>query len=548
MSYQTQHKKVPPHLKPCFCSKIMLLFFVDIFLLLTLANGAEGKAAPNIVFIVADDYGFRDIGYHGAEFSTPNLDKLAAQGVKLENYYVQPICSPSRSQLMTGRYQIHTGLQHSIIWPSQPYGLPLEFPTMADFLKSENYSTHAVGKWHLGLYKKEYTPLYRGFDTFFGYWAGGEDYYTYYNCDYEHSRNSTYDDHIKPSFGRRAELHRKRNQQWCGYDLRDMNTPVTTMNGTYSTHLYTNKSIELIKNASASDKPFFLYLAYQAVHSPMEVPEIYMKPYSHIKNKYRRIYAGMVAAMDEGVGNVTSALKQYGLWEDTILIFTTDNGGEIREGGNNYPLRGNKITLWEGGVRGISFVSSPLLNESRRGKVSKELMHVSDWLPTVAGMVGSPLGPEWKIDGQDQWPMIGEGKQSPRNQILHNIDIWEPLKGTMLYNNTFDTRVRAALRVGDYKIITGNPGYAAWTPPPNSESNPPSVLKDNVPETKNLWLFNIHYDPSEAIDLSGTMPDKVQEMLGILAKYNATSVPPMYPTSDTRCDPKLRGNFWGPWE
>ena len=521
-------------------------------LLAAAAAGDAGVAPPNVVFILADDYGYRDIGYHGAEFSTPHLDKLASQGVKLENYYVQPICSPSRSQLMTGRYQIHSGLQHSIIWPSQAYGLPLEMPTLADMLRSRNYSTHALGKWHLGMYKKEYTPLYRGFDTFYGYLTGGEDYYTYTWCERRRGRNITYStaDSGQDYSYRGGGSSSPEYPMGCGYDLRDMENPVTDMNGTYSTHLYTSKAIDIIKKASlsSSPKPLFLYLAYQAVHAPMEVPSEYVKPYLHIHNYNRRQYAGMVAAMDEGVGNITAALKRHGLWENTIVVFSTDNGGQIYAGGSNYPLRGNKATLWEGGVRGIGFVSSPLLPPERRGETCRELMHISDWLPTIADMVGSPLGEAWGLDGRNQWPAIGEGKAGAREELLHNIDIWYPLKGSMLFNFTFDTRVRAALRVGDFKIITGDPGYSGWAPPPSTESGPPAPPPPDVTDTKNVWLFNIRYDPEEAVDLSGVMPDKVQEMLFVLARYNGTAVPPVYPESDPNCNPNLHGGYWGPWQ
>ncbi|GFO46215.1 hypothetical protein PoB_007272000 [Plakobranchus ocellatus] len=498
-------------------------------LVLTLA---EGKDTPNIVFIVADDYGFHDIGYHGAEFRTPNLDQLASSGVKLENYYVQPICSPTRSQLMTGRYQIHTGLQHSIIWPSQPYGLPLQDQTIANLLKEQNYSTHAIGKWHLGLYKREYTPLHRGFDTFFGYWEGGEDYYTYYNCDTFHNR--TVNEDLVPEKLVKDDTAEK----WCGYDLRDMEEPVTNMNGTYSTHLYTDKAINLIKTASKSERPFFLYLAYQAVHTPMEVPAHYMKPYAHIQNKFRRIYAGMVSAMDEGVGNVTQALRKYDLWKNTVLIFSTDNGGQVFGGGNNWPLRGNKRTLWEGGVRGVGFVASPLLNQT--GAVSNELMHVSDWFPTIADIAGAKVNKSLGLDG---------GTGGLRKEILHNIDIWQPLQGKRLFNDTFDTRVRAAIRIGNYKLITGDPGDGNWYPVPATADGPTNPGPTKYSEdAKNVWLFNVALDPVEVIDLSGSHMDRVHSMLDRLAAYNKTAVPPTYPQSDPQCDPKLHGGFWGPWQ
>ncbi|RUS91746.1 hypothetical protein EGW08_000454 [Elysia chlorotica] len=501
---------------------------------------------PNIVFIVADDYGHRDIGYHGAEFATPTLDSLAAGGVKLENYYVQPICSPSRSQLMTGRYQIHTGLQHSIIWPSQPYGLPLQYPTLANLLKDQGYSTHAIGKWHLGLYKEEYTPLYRGFDTFYGYWTGGEDYYTYRTCDRVH-----YDQAIAepPSA----------DGKFCGLDLRDMDQPVTDKNGTYSTLLYTEKAVQLIQSAATSEKPFFLYLAYQAVHDPLEAPDSYIKPYNHIQDQKRRIYAGMVSALDEGVKNVTDALEQNELWDNTVLIFTTDNGGEVHSGGNNWPLRGAKHTLWEGGVKGVGFVTSPLLSEGQKGKVSTDMMHVSDWFPTVADIVGAKVNSSLALDGFSQWNMIRDGKASERKEILHNIDILFPQKGKKLFNDTFDTRVRASIRVGDYKLLCGDPGDGTWWPVPSIDqaeltsvsAAERATLRESRPRgepaAKNLWLFNIRDDPSERYDLSASEPEVVRRLLDRISHYNSTALPPQFPPSDPACDPKLHGGFWGPW-
>ncbi|KAK3087860.1 hypothetical protein FSP39_011626 [Pinctada imbricata] len=477
------------------------------------ASAKDGQQ-PNIIFILADDYGYNDIGYHGSEIKTPNLDKLATGGVRLENYYVQPICTPTRSQLLSGRYQIHTGLQHSIIWPQQPNGLPLNSPTIADKMREAGYSTHAVGKWHLGFYKKEYLPNNRGFDTYLGYLTGSEDYYTHYRCD----------------------------GKLCGMDLRENLNPAN-YSGIYSTHLFSERAINIIRNKPSS-KPMFMYLAFQAVHAPLQVPDRYINPYLHIKDKNRRTYAAMVSAMDEAVGNITSALKQSGLWDNTILVFSTDNGGQILEGGNNFPLRGWKGSLWEGGMRGVGFVYSNLLKN--KGSTAHGLIHVTDWFPTLVSLAGGDLNGTQPLDGNDQWSVISGGSsKGKRDVILHNIDPLTGLHGKRLYNDTFDTRVRAALRQGPWKIITGNPGNSSWIPPPSIGLK--SRMNSTDKSDKNVWLFNIEKDPTEHNDLSDVMPNLVRKLLDLLVQFNKTAVPCRYPKYDPMADPKYHGGYWGPW-
>ncbi|WAR30380.1 ARSJ-like protein [Mya arenaria] len=389
---------------------------------------------PHILLIVADDYGFHDIGYHNRDFQTPNLDKLALGGVRLENYYVQPICTPTRSQLLSGRYQ----------------------------LKEAGYSTHAVGKWHLGFYKDDYIPTNRGFDSFFGFLTGGETYYTHYLC---------YDNK-------------------CGTDMRDMTHPTDAYNGTYSTTLFAEKAIDVINNHD-EDKPLFLYVPFQAVHAPMEVPEKYMEPYRHINDKFRR----MVACMDEAVGNITEAMTKRGFWDDTVLVFTTDNGGEIAAGGNNYPLRGWKHSLWDGGMHAVGFVHSKLIGSQMTGSATMELMHVTDWFPTLVKLAKGNLNGTKPLDGFDQWATI------------------------------------------------------SWIPPP--EYGLP--VRDAHEQTtglnaKNLWLFNIMKDPTEQHDMSETEPGIVTKMLDKLRDYQKSAVPCVYPKPDPRSDPAKLGGFWGPWE
>ncbi|GFO26295.1 arylsulfatase b-like [Plakobranchus ocellatus] len=515
--------------------KSMRLQAAAIILMVVLKLGhTEGRTQPNIVVILSDDQGYHDIGYHSPNIFTPTLDQLAAEGVKLENYYVQPACSPSRSQLMTGRYQIHLGLQHRVIRPSQPYGVPLQHPTIADILRQGGYSTHAVGKWHLGFYRKEYTPLYRGFDTFYGFLGGAADHYNYIGCDFKANGLNG--------------LNLGTVERWCSNSLLDMEEPVGDQNGTYSTHLYTDKAIDIVVNASRSDKPLFLYLSYPAPHSPLQSPEKYYQNLTHIVNKKRRIYTGMLAALDEGVKNLTDALKDYGLWNNTVLIYSSDNGGDPAWGGINLPLRGYKGTLWEGGVRSIGFVSSPLLSPKQRGEVSHGLMHISDWFPTIADMAGVTVNSSLGVDGVSQWHMIRDGEPSNRTELIHNIDILQPLRGDMAYQDTFDTRVRAAIRVGNYKLLTGDPGDGKTYAVPGRKDHPRRPFASYSDGTdKNVWLYDVVSDPEEKTDLSASMPDLVRELLDKLSVYNSTALPPTFPAPDPNCDPELNGNIWQPW-
>ncbi|XP_077988824.1 arylsulfatase B-like [Glandiceps talaboti] len=479
---------------------------------------------PNIVLIIADDYGWRDIGYHESVIKTPNLDSMASNGVKLQNYYVQPICTPTRSQLMSGRYQIHTGLQHGIIWPCQANCLPVNEVTLADKMKESGYKTHIVGKWHLGMYKEQCLPTHRGFDTFFGYLTGSEDYYT----------------------------HNRSYNNFKGMDFRDgMKTVEPDYNGQYSTFVFAKRAIDIINNHDPTS-PLFLYVPFQAVHAPLQVPAKYEKPYTHIKDKKRRLYAGMVTCMDEAVGNITQALQDNGMINNTVIVFSTDNGGQVAEGGNNWPLRGWKGSLWEGGMHGVGFVHSPLLNSSVIGTVSQELMHVTDWFPTFVHLAGGSLNGTKPLDGYNQWNTINQGAVSPRKEILHNID---PLTPSPLQQNnvewqfassdTYNATVRAALRVGDWKLITGDPGKGSWVPPP--ESGLPTVYPTDV-TGKMIWLFNIAEDPNEEKDLSLFRPDKVDELLDRMQEYFKSSVPVDYPKNDPRCNPAKLGDAWGPWE
>ncbi|XP_022241171.1 arylsulfatase B-like [Limulus polyphemus] len=322
----------------------LLSLFTLLVIVLVLIRNAIGQRRsfsmrPHVVLIVADDLGWNDVSWNNPDIKMPNLERLARGGVILNQSYVQPVCSPSRTAFMTGYFPYHVGRQNSYIHRFQPSGVYLNYTFLPEKLKQLGYSTHVIGKWHLGYCNWSYTPTFRGFDSFFGFYLGAEEYYTH---------RSGYD-----------------GQNYL--DLRNNTKPATEYGGVYSTNLFSTVTTKLISRLNPRI-PTFLYLPFQAVHSPLEVPQKYLDMHKNIEDVNRRKYSGMISALDEAVGNITTALKKYGFYSNSVIGFTTDNGGQIQFGGNNWPLRGNKGTLWEGGTRGPAFVHSPLLN--RKGFVT----------------------------------------------------------------------------------------------------------------------------------------------------------------------------------
>lgn len=499
------------------------MFRKCIFILYMLISSAYSSKdnivkKPHIVFILADDLGYNDVGYHHRNhIKTPCFDRLSRSGTTLENYYVQPICSPTRSQLLTGRYQIHTGLQHSVIHPPQPSGIPLDNVLLPEQLKSCGYSTYMVGKWHLGLFKNEYLPWNRGFDNFTGILPGGADHFMYEKQYRGYTGSAMYDSE---------------------------NGPTREHFGKYSTTLYTNKAKELIESHDVT-KPMFLYLAYQAPHSPLQAPRHYSKLYKRIKHEDRRTYARMVTYLDGSVCKIVSTLRKRKMWKDTIFVFSTDNGGQTMRGGNNWPLRGGKGSLWEGGIKAIGFVNGGY--EIPKHYISKQLFHVSDWMPTFMSAAKCPLlNHTLPLDGLSQWNALIKRERSPRKEILHNIDPLYALeqKKKNAFRKGFDTRVRAAIRKGPWKLITGYPGPSMWIEPQEYKHR---VLTRPMKRHKLFRLYNIESDPYELHDVSRSRPDVVNHLMSRLNHYRKTSVPVWYPEPDPLSNPRLRNGFWGPW-
>ncbi|KAH3745729.1 arylsulfatase B [Pelomyxa schiedti] len=511
---------------------VSLLFL----LIVVLASGSFIECAkPNILFILADDYGFNDIGYHQSQgettaqlIYTPNLDALAQEGVRLESHYAQPLCSPTRGALMTGRLPAHTGIGPNVIKPDMPYAMPKSEQFLAEVLRDAGYATHLVGKWHMGFCDERYTPTFRGFQSFFGYFNGAEDYYT----------------------------HMRTEDGYIGFDLRDGTTPnelapVAEANNRYknmySTEVFGARVVSIIQDHAeqSGSVPLFMYIPFQAVHNPLEVPAKYTSPYGDIKNNDRKTEAGMINAMDQAVGNITSALKSTGLWQNSIIIFVADNGGPEGNAANNYPLRGYKTTNFEGGVRVNAFMAGPGANISSSliGKQTNQLFHIVDWLPTLAHAAGATLNPPNPLDGFDQWDSITTGSAGPRNFIVHNMP---PLAKGLTHG---------ALRYNQWKFIIQS-SHAGSKAEANTTCLPPPGFTPAVTDVppvayKGYYLFNINDDPYETTNLAQEEPDQLQFMIDMFKTYQTDAVDDLSTKYeiDPTCDPQLNSDkAWAPWD
>lgn len=373
------------------------------------------KVQPHILFIVADDLGWNDVSWHNPDIMMPTLDKLAQKGVILNSSYVQPQCSPSRGALMTGYYPYHIGMQHGIVNKYQPKFMPKDKDSLPEALKKLGYATHMVGKWHLGFCNWSYTPTYRGFDSFYGFYSGAEDYYTH--------------------------------RHYGGYDFRFNKTVHHPMKMRYSTTLFGKRAADIILEHEPDKQPLFLYLSFQGVHTPLQVPKKYSNQYQNIRNRNRRIYSGMITAMDDAVSLAIRAFQVKNYMDNLLVVFTSDNGGASYIAGSNWPLRGAKSTLWEGGTRVPTFIYSKTLLK-KTGIVYDGLLHITDWFPTLVHLAGGQTSPF--MDGLDQWLALSRGWPSPRTEFVYNIN---------------DVKKTAAIRSGDYKLIVGSPGrYNNWYP------------------------------------------------------------------------------------
>jgi arylsulfatase A-like enzyme len=440
----------------------MMRFACTLMASLVLGSAVwAADARPNVVFLLADDLGRQDCGFMGGkEIKTPHLDKLAAAGACLDAFYVQPVCSPTRAALMTGRYPMRYGLQVGVVRPWAQYGLPLEERTLAQTLKEAGYGTAIIGKWHLGHFAPDYLPTRRGFDHQYGHYNGALDYFT-------HIRDGGFDWH--------------RDDKAC----RDEG---------YTTHLIARDAVKFIAE-NAGHKPFFLYVPFNAVHAPHQVPAEYTRPYSSLKDR-RQKYAGMLAALDEAVGQIVAAVERVGVRKNTLFIFSSDNGGpQPGVVTDNGKYRAGKGTLYEGGVRVAACVAWD--GHIEAGSTVSEPLHMVDWYPTLVKLCGAKAEQNLLVDGLDIWPTLTRGKPSPHDAIL--------------LNSTPNT---GAVRAADWKLVVKK-----GVDDPDGGPRKPDA-KESVE------LFNLKDDPYEKINLADRYPDRVKELKTTLAGFARQAVPP----------------------
>ena len=453
--------------------------------------GESGQALPNVVIVVADDLGRRDVSFHGGELATPNIDRIAREGVALERFYSAPVCSPTRAGLLTGRYPIRYGLMRSVIPPWRDYGLDTEEVLLPELLEEAGYSERGIfGKWHLGHTSVRYHPLRRGFTEFVGHYNGGIDYFV-------HERG-----------GERDWQH--------GYTSVDEHG--------YSTDLITDHAVDFIARHAGQGAPFLLYVPYNAVHSPwqaradvlpryadlpgIDVPRGYEEANEEIlgyvgdadgRREKRRITAAMGESLDTGVGRILDALDAHRIADNTFLLFFSDNGGVVGVSDNG-PFRGAKASVYEGGIRVAAAARWPAGGISGGATVSDPVAYI-DVLPTLLGIAGIEAPAEPELDGRDVLGVLtGNEEASPRDLYsyiavgsgaLEQVAVIEP----------------------EWKLVVVGP----------------ELTGSGAAEASRTLLYAIESDPHELEDVSADHPEVVARLMEKAIAFRTLQPPDAVP-------------------
>jgi arylsulfatase B len=430
-----------------------------------LAPTAPAVERPNIVILLADDLGWADVGYHGGKIDTPSVDRLAREGVRLENFHVAPLCSPTRAGLMTGRWPIRYGMGEAVITPWRRHGLPTTERTLADMLATAGYERRgAIGKWHLGHYRQKYLPLNRGFTHFYGHYNGMFDYFTH---------------------EREGELDWHRNFDTC----RDEG---------YSTDLIGREAARFIDESPAG-KPFFLYVPFNAPHTPLQAKPEDIAKYDNIEDPKLRIYAAMVDSMDQAIGKVLAAIDEKDIADNTFVLFLSDNGGT--RFGDNRPWRSGKGSVYEGGVRVPAVVRWPA-GGLIGGREVDAMMGYIDIYPTIK-RIARATGPDANpLDGRDMFDVILGKAEPPQRDWFSYIAQGTPH--------------RIAVCDGTWKLVV-------------SGGNVLDVSLDDGDRDKTdggptIELFRLDRDPGEKTNLVGKHPEIAGQLLKRLKEHRQLKI------------------------
>ncbi|XP_063973449.1 arylsulfatase B-like isoform X1 [Diachasmimorpha longicaudata] len=542
----------------CILTVSLCLYLVITFELDDVDETDIGR--PHVITIIADDMGWNDVSYHGSnEIPTPNIDALAYNGVILHNHYVLPICTPSRTAFFTGRYPIRAGMQGFPLRAGEPRGIPLGTKLLPEYLRNLGYSTRLVGKWHLGYQSDDFTPARRGFDTFFGYYSG---YITYYSHTITQSGQTGYDIHRD----NKTEL----KPDWTGQNE-------------YVTDVFTDEAVRIIEEHDTR-RPLYLQLSHLAPHASDAAETLETRNFTvvnetfhYIEDIQRRKYAGMMTALDESVGRVMKALSHKNLLQNSIVIFLADNGaptfGLHENRGSNYPFRGQKLSFYEGGVRGAACVYSPRIK--KQGRIVNDLVHITDWLPTLYSAAGGNVNDLGIIDGINQWSTIKRGQSGNRKSLLVNID---------------ETVNREAAILGQYKLLKKGAmplydGHSGNNVDDGDPAAPPYDLEKiassatsraifrttgtltrsrkmldlrarskiickpftDIANCSETCLFNLSSDPCETTDISSDHPEVIEALEDIIESYRSVLMNQTNAAVDSRSFPMYHNDTWMPW-
>jgi len=422
----------------------------------TVAHAVEAPARPNVVIFLADDLGWADVGYHGSEIATPGIDRLAREGLRLERFYANPICSPTRAALLSGRDALALGIAYDQINPWNPHGLPPDSYLITHAFRAAGYQTAMVGKWHLGHTQAHQLPNAQGFDRFAGHLHTQTDFFT----------------HLRAG----------------GHDLQRDGKSIHE-DGMYLTRFEAREAVRFLEQRDRS-KPFLLYVPFTAPHTPMQAPEETIAKYAHVPAAaYRRVYAAMVDEVDQAVVQVLDTLDRQGIAKSTIVLFTSDNGGTPGGGGggSNRPLRGEKGQTFEGGIRVPTVLRWP--GALPAGETRHQVLAAYDVLPTLAHAAGVALAPPIALDGEDRWEALRSDARVPRARPLFFASEI-PLPGT----------IHLAVIDGPWKLV--------------------QVLREQATrfDVQQL-LFRIEDDPNEKNDLAATEPQQVARLAEAIAQW-----------------------------